>query len=644
MGIEDGFGILDEESESSNEVDANAEAELTARVDPFAAALATRLAGAHPQVAKAMADFLHAQRTQVETQTEYLEEEITHEWPLQLAHLKNRSLEGTLRRTGMRVKLAFQVFVSLLALGATLGLSIMVYDAFHSRSVVIDAFEAPASMAADGYVGRVVAAGLLDRLTQLQAATRTVAEKRDISGAWNHEISLQLPEAGISLAILEQVLKNRFGHDTHISGELVRSGPNGQGLTITVRGTGMLPKTFTDPDGKLDTLLTQAGEYLYGESQPGLMARYLLDANRNDEVIAFAKQHLNRASVDDQAELLQFWGNAVTAKAGPHAMSEALALYQQEIKLKPEAWAGYNSAMLALYDLGHEEEAVTLGRQELKAAGGRPGKAPENFFQNYDNVIYDLGAVRASSLADIAATGSGLVTNQSGAEILLVAQYDVQLHETDTARLHLKTATWDEHSAADTAQASYTQALLAEETGDLEAAARFWDTLAQVFSNPLVYVENPSYLCWAAPTYEKTGQRAKAEAALASPATYLGIDTFTDCYRFRADVLALRGDWHGAETWYHKGEALGPSIPTTYYSYGLALVKHGDLAQAAEQFALAHDRGPHWADPLKAWGDLLAAQNKPEEARKKYEAALKLAPEWPALKAAIAAQRAPGQR
>jgi tetratricopeptide (TPR) repeat protein len=151
-----------------------------------------------------------------------------------------------------------------------------------------------------------------------------------------------------------------------------------------------------------------------------------------------------------------------------------------------------------------------------------------------------------------------------------------------------------------------------------------------------VYIENPTYLCWAAPTYEKTGQHAKADAALDAPAKYLGIATFTDCYRFRADVLELRGDWRAAEAWYQKGEALGPSIPTTYYSYGIALAKHGDLTRAAEQFKLATDKGPHWADPLKAWGDLLAQQQKPKEALQKYDAALKFAPEWPALKAARA--------
>jgi predicted negative regulator of RcsB-dependent stress response len=37
-------------------------------------------------------------------------------------------------------------------------------------------------------------------------------------------------------------------------------------------------------------------------------------------------------------------------------------------------------------------------------------------------------------------------------------------------------------------------------------------------------------------------------------------------------------------------------------------------------------RGPRWADPLKAWGDVLVKQGKRQEAFAKYDEALKYAP------------------
>ena len=41
----------------------------------------------------------------------------------------------------------------------------------------------------------------------------------------------------------------------------------------------------------------------------------------------------------------------------------------------------------------------------------------------------------------------------------------------------------------------------------------------------------------------------------------------------------------------------------------------------------ANQRRPHWADPLKAWGDVLVKQGKTKEA-------LKYAPNWKQLKEA----------
>ena len=48
----------------------------------------------------------------------------------------------------------------------------------------------------------------------------------------------------------------------------------------------------------------------------------------------------------------------------------------------------------------------------------------------------------------------------------------------------------------------------------------------------------------------------------------------------------------------------------------------------------AHKRGPHWADPLKAWGDVLAKQGNAKDALVKYDEALKYAPNWKQLKEA----------
>jgi len=68
----------------------------------------------------------------------------------------------------------------------------------------------------------------------------------------------------------------------------------------------------------------------------------------------------------------------------------------------------------------------------------------------------------------------------------------------------------------------------------------------------------------------------------------------------------------------------------------VALAKHADLSGAESKLKDANRRAPHWADPLKAWGDVLARQGKTKEALAKYDEALKYAPNWTQLKEARA--------
>jgi tetratricopeptide (TPR) repeat protein len=109
--------------------------------------------------------------------------------------------------------------------------------------------------------------------------------------------------------------------------------------------------------------------------------------------------------------------------------------------------------------------------------------------------------------------------------------------------------------------------------------------------------------------------------------------TFVDCYRFRADILDGRG-LVGAQKAYADAVALAPDLPAAYYSWGVALAKHGDLVGAAAKFKDANQKGPHWADPLKAWGEVLVKQGKTKEALMTFDEALKYAPNWKQLKEA----------
>jgi tetratricopeptide (TPR) repeat protein len=614
-------GILGDEEEKP-EVEAP---EVLASAEAFAAAVTAIASRQDPGVARKTEEFLGEQTELLRVQKEHLKDEHA----ARLHYLRGQAREVDIRRLGLHLRVGIQLFLVLVATVIGIGIVFVIHDAIKSRSVVIDPFDAPPSLAADGLSDKVLASGLLDVLTKIQAANRSSAEHRSLSNAWTGDIAIEVPETGISIGQLERMLKTRFGHDQHIDGDLVQT--EKRGLALTVRGTGILPKTFIDEGRNIDNLLTQAGEYVYGQSQPGLWAAYLTSNNRNDEAISFSQTAYAWAEPSERPYLLNAWANAISARGGEGATAEALSLWREALRLKPDYWVGYSNIMYALNGLGDEEGTVRVGEQMRKAADGRPGRASEEMYQNYDQETWDLQAERAGSIADIEShSGIGATGTASGAESLFVAQIEVQMHDVEAAALRLKTTLVEERNVPDVATASFARALLAEENGDLKAAAREWDTFTVAYANPTVSTANPQLICFAAVTYEKTGEPAKADAALNA----VGKLTFVDCYRFRGDVLELRGDWAGAQAWYAKAVKLGPSIPSGYYSWGIALAKHGDPDGAAVKLKDANQKGPHWADPLKAWGDVFAKQGKIKDALAKYAEALKYAPNWKQLQEA----------
>jgi hypothetical protein len=309
------FGDQDDQSETEA-------ATSLAGAESFAAAVAARLSGNDPGVARRTEVFLDKQAQLLETQKRHLEEE----HPLRLAHLRNQVLAGNSRRIGQRLLLGFQIFIALAATAISIGAVIMIHDAVRSRSVVIDAFEISPNVAAQAPSGKIVAAGLLDVLTRIQTATRSGAEHRSLSNAWTNDIAIQVPETGISIGQVERIMKARFGHDQHIDGDLVQT--ESGGFALTVRGVGILAKTFTDERRHLGNLLTQAGEYVYGQSQPGLFAAYLANNDRNDEAIRFSQAAYATAEPSERPYVLNYWANAIAGKGGDGAMREALALYR----------------------------------------------------------------------------------------------------------------------------------------------------------------------------------------------------------------------------------------------------------------------------------------------------------------------------
>jgi tetratricopeptide (TPR) repeat protein len=601
-------GLLGGEEEGDGTEAAEA---LRLSPEALSAALAIDEARRNPALAKALSALVRAQT-----------EEIAEQRALRLRHLESQSREGKLRRFGQRVRNGMQVFTALALSAIGVGVCIMLVDAFNSKSVVVDPFDAPPALAARGLTGKVVASGVLDTLTRLQAVTRSNDVGRRLAGAWSGDIKVEVPETGVSIGDLDRMLKARFGHELHIAGDLVQT--EAGGLALTIRGDGVLPKTFDGGSGDLDKLTTQAAEYAYSQSQPALYVVFLTNAGRSPEAVAFAKGAYAATTAADRPLLLNSWAIALGNTGAPAQATRPL--YVEAVRLKPDFWTAYNNLMNVDLILGDEEDAWREGETLRRRGGGRPGRAAESEYQNEDLVTWNLLPWRAAILAD-AAAHAGVGTG-SGADAPSIADIDVRLHDAADAELQLQTSRSDATDPTVSALTHFVHGRLAAEAGDTVRAVSEMEAFQTDFANPTVAVNYAGYNCWVAPAEEAAGRPDKADVVLSTAGRYV------DCYRFRGDILDHRGDWTGAQAAYARAVAIAPDLPAAFYSWGVALERHGDLAWAQAKLSAAHERGPGWADPLKAWGDVLARQGHWREALAKYDAALKLAPAWIQLRQA----------
>ncbi|MGC2031996.1 MAG: tetratricopeptide repeat protein, partial [Steroidobacteraceae bacterium] len=500
--------------------------------------------------------------------------------------------------------------------------AVMIHDAVTSRRVVMEPFHAPPGLAARGIDGVVVASGLLDELSHLQDATRSTFAARVLSGAWTGNIKLDVPETGVSLGEISHLLRERFGHDMHIDGDLVETAKGD--LALTVRGNGVPAKTFGGSAIDLETLTIQAAEYIYSKSQPARWAAYLVDSGRFQEAIEFCQASIGSSSPPDRPVLLTFWGIAITKSSG--AGPRALALLQSAIALQPDYWYAYAAMPNIKGMLGDEEGVWRLSEDLRKVAGGRPGRAPEMAYGDVDLLLWNLPAVLAAFTADAEShSGVGTSSFTVGPQIALV---DAWLHDPAAAELALQTTRPDARDPTIAADTHLVRGILAAESGDPARAVSEMEEFLTAYADPAVAWANYGFHCWVAPAEEAAGHSEKADAIIKTGGT------FVDCYRFHGDILDHRGDWAGAQKAYSDAVALAPDLPAGYYSWGVALAKHGDLRGEAAKLKDANQRGPHWADPLKVWGDVLVKQGRTKEALEKYDEALKYAPNWKELKEA----------
>ncbi len=561
-----------------------------------------------------------------QTRVLHIQAEHLHEQrAVQLSHLKARRISEWL-------KVGLQILTGVVGLAVFGLIAGLVIEAAGSRAVVVDAFDAPPLLAPRGITGKVVASSVLDALTRLQAATRAAAVKRRLTNAWGGDIKVEVPETGVSIGELKRLLHEMLGRDVHVEGDLVQAA-DGR-LQLTVRGDNILPQTFFGGAEDLDGLASKAAEYIYGEADPYLLAAYLSTSGRPADALEFIAKAFPRAEAADQPELLNQWGNALFALDRPH---EAVEKYRGAIALKSDFWKAWGNLIRVTAPAEGEEAAFKVGQQMLaRAKRFSSADQPEPARRIvYDGLLQNWRAVYQDANADIRA--NGVSGSYSTLASTAVASVDIELHDWQDAFRNLDQSAPDDPSTV--TMRGLAKARQALEQHDAQTAISALEPLFRTYqSDARVRAYYPAIPCNLGLAYGLARRFADAFRALDAGSQW------TSCKSFKGEVLDLSNDQKGASKAFRASIAAAPDLPFPYADYGKNLLQHGALKDAISFFSAAHDRGPHWADPLKFWGDALAEQGQWSQAASKYNQALAEAPQWEAAKAALAvAQKGPNR-
>jgi len=626
-------GIIGSEDEKP---DAEAP-EASARAEAFAAAIAAIASRQDPQVARKTVEFLGKQSQLLETQNKHLEAEHA----ARLHYLRGQAREVDIRRFGLRLRVGFQIFLVLVATVVSIGAVIMIRDALNDHGLVVEAFSVPPELARDGLTGEVVAARFLDKLQAMQTATTSERPADSYQYNWGSDIKVEIPETGLSLREFSKLLRDRFGHANHITGEVVRT-PTG--IAVTARFGNVKPATFSGPESDFDELARQAAEAVYRTSQPYRFAQFLAGQDRSAEAFSVIADLATNGPQSERGWAYIEWGsldqtaNGDLESARKHclrglAYSGALTVPAEICLVNEEVWSG------------HDEKTLEYSKALAKNAQQHAPGVTNEFFES--NKIISVAWLETVT-GDIQKSAGDWTLAEAAPDYLgsvklspaLAATAYALNHDPDSARQIVETL--EPNDDPSFLQWDAIDAFSALPTYWIAAAANDWPAAlldaraceawldAHISANKLfgrlraVWIQPLEALAMA-----KAGEVAAAETLVSA--------TPVDCYlclRVRGRVAAIKRDWPLAERWYADAVRQGPSLPFALSEWGETRLAKGDIDGAVAKFEAAHHVSPHFADALKGWGDALARQRQLREALAKYDEALEYAPHWKELKQA----------
>jgi hypothetical protein len=529
-----------------------------AATDPIA--LGVAMGRASPLVDGELIAYLHDQRHHLHEQLKQIHLDIFEKW------------------LGVALRLA----TLCVGLAAATGIGMMVWDAAHANGLLIEPFSVPPDMAARGLTGQVIASQLLDKLSGIDASTRSFRPPRSYANNWGKDIKVEIPETGVSIGEFRRFLREWLGNDIHITGEVWHTG---DGIAINARTGGERGEAFSGPQSGLDALVQKAAEHVYAQTQPYRYASYIRNSHRIAEARAAYLQLTESSSALERGWA---WQGIATlpAEAGSSNRNAAAALHRA-LDEYPDYTLAYSSLSGAERGLGHDEAALAAGRavDRLLARSSIPDVDP-------------------ASLPVARKSWGLIVPNALGDFSQVAALARDGLHQPDQAnsrynmRGNLAVARARRHDGR-AAQDALRQ--LAASNGGPMAPGRLALTRFQVeaflenwrsildgqaeservidatarqgaVGNTFDRDDILHVIIWpsVALAKAKTGDQAGAESLIAQ--------TPDDCYpclRVRGMIAAQGRQWGRADFWFARAVQEGPSLPFAHEVWGRAFLAQG---------------------------------------------------------------------
>ncbi len=606
--------------------DAEEHAEDSASTRASALALALNAAAGDEKVARQAEIFLREQTRLVRLQAADLEKEDTlRHWSLRVRHINDV------------LKLAFGVSAAFVVLMAVAALALLIWQAIAARGLVIQPIRTPPEFAQRGLDGNVLAQRLLDKMNSLvvRGDKWSFRSADTVSGNWGEDSKVEIPETGVSLAELSRFLRHELGHETSMSGELVRTD---SGIALTVRVGSGPGSTFAGRDTELDKLIDQAAHALLADTQPYRYLWVLYDEGHPPaSILPLASRFIDAANERERPWLQSAWEEQA-AFAGAFRASADLSA--KTIAIAPDNPSGFIDYAPDEWALGHLESAKTNidhARQLLEnrsdgdfVTGGVPfliancRSFSDDISGAYSDAVADDIAEAKTGQFDFNISGPGAIANDlaldhdpKGATRILAQHPNV--HDT--------TLMVPEYIA--TTGPALPEFFIKAELGGWSAAAQGLaqtDLTAEArgdFSD----VARSFIWPWLAYAQARAGHLRDAQALIArTPADC------TLCMEMRGRIDELAGNDRGAVYWYGRTMADAASLPFAALDWGRMLMRHNEPEGAIEKFRTANARSPHNADALELWGEALVAKNRADLALAKFSEAADYAPHWGRLR------------